>query len=40
MNDMVKVMYDAVKNTDENVLFGISPQVNLRADYEEQYADV
>ena len=40
VSEMVKAMYSAVKDTDERVLFGISPQGNVRADYETQYADV
>ena len=36
----VKKLYDTVKEKDENLLFGISPQGNIRADYETQYADV
>ena len=40
ISDMVKAMYDGTKAADGDVLFGISPQGNLRADYESQYADV
>ena len=40
VSEMVKAMYSAVKDTDERVLFGISPQGNIKADYETQYADV
>ena len=36
----VKKLYDTVKEKDERLLFGISPQGNIRADYETQYADV
>ena len=36
----VKEMYDTVKAHDERLLFGISPQGNIRADYETLYADV
>ena len=36
----VKKLYDTVKESDERLLFGISPQGNIRADYETQYADV
>lgn len=36
----VKAMHDTVKAIDERLLFGISPQGNIRADYETQYADV
>ena len=37
---MVKALYDGTKATDGDVLFGISPQGNLNADYNSQYADV
>ena len=40
ISDMVKAMYDGTKAADGDVIFGISPQGNLRADYESQYADV
>ena len=36
----VKKLYDTVKEKDERLLFGISPQGNIKADYETQYADV
>lgn len=36
----VKAIYDTVKKHDENILFGISPQGNIDADYNTQYADV
>lgn len=36
----VKAVYDTVKKHDENILFGISPQGNIDADYNTQYADV
>jgi uncharacterized lipoprotein YddW (UPF0748 family) len=36
----VKKLYDTVKEKDDRLLFGISPQGNIRADYETQYADV
>ena len=36
----VKKLYDTVKEHDERLLFGISPQGNIKADYETQYADV
>ncbi|MDE5582650.1 MAG: family 10 glycosylhydrolase [Ruminococcus sp.] len=36
----VKAIYDTVKNYDERILFGISPQGNIEADYNSQYADV
>lgn len=40
VSEMVRTMYSAVKDADERVLFGISPQGNIKADYETQYADV
>lgn len=40
VNRFVKKLYDTVKENDERLLFGISPQGNIRADYETQYADV
>ncbi len=40
VNRFVKAMYDAVKNADERLVFGISPQGNIDADYNSQYADV
>jgi uncharacterized lipoprotein YddW (UPF0748 family) len=39
-NKMIKAMYESIKNADENVLFGISPQGNIDIDYNTQYADV
>lgn len=36
----VKAIYDTVKKHDKNILFGISPQGNIDADYKTQYADV
>lgn len=36
----VKAMHDTVKNSDERLLFGISPQGNIDMDYSTQYADV
>ena len=36
----VKKLFDTVKETDERLLFGISPQGNIKANYETQYADV
>lgn len=36
----VKAMHDEVKNIDGSLLFGISPQGNISADYNSQYADV
>lgn len=40
INKMVKEIYDAVKANDKNILFGISPQGNISANYDNQYADV
>ncbi len=37
---MVHGIYEAVKRSDDRVLFGISPQGNIRTDYNSQYADV
>ena len=37
---MVKEIYDAVKSSDENILFGISPQGNMDTDVKTLYADV
>lgn len=39
-NKMIRAMYESIKNADENVLFGISPQGNIDIDYNTQYADV
>ena len=36
----VKAIYDTVKDKDERLVFGISPQGNIDADYNTQYADV
>lgn len=36
----VKGIYDAVRTVNSKVLFGISPQGNINADYTTQYADV
>ncbi|MCR5600847.1 MAG: family 10 glycosylhydrolase [Ruminococcus sp.] len=36
----VKAIYDTVKSRDERLVFGISPQGNIRVDYDTQYADV
>lgn len=40
VTEYVKNIYDTVKNYDKNILFGISPQGNISADYNSQYADV
>ncbi|MBR2283475.1 MAG: family 10 glycosylhydrolase [Ruminococcus sp.] len=37
---MVKELYDTVHSYDEGIIFGISPQGNINADYSKQYADV
>lgn len=40
VNRFVKAMYDTVKEKDTRIVFGISPQGNVDADYSTQYADV
>ena len=40
ITNMVKSIFDPVKGRDERVLFGISPQGNINADYNTQFADV
>lgn len=40
VNRFVKAIYDTVKDKDERLVFGISPQGNIDADYNAQYADV
>lgn len=40
INDMVKNIYNAVKKTNESILFGISPQANMDNNYDSLYADV
>ena len=40
VNRFVKAIYDTVKDKDERLVFGISPQGNIDADYNTQYADV
>lgn len=37
---LVHAMYESVKRADSDILFGISPQGNINADYSSQYADV
>lgn len=37
---LVKTIYNTVKKHDKNLVFGISPQGSITADYETQYADV
>lgn len=39
-NRLVHAMYESVKRVDSNILFGISPQGNIDANYSSQYADV
>lgn len=40
INKMVKSLYDTVKSNDKRIKFGISPQGNINANYNSQYADV
>ncbi len=40
VSDMVKQVYSAIKEIDSNVLFGISPQSNIKTNYNKLYADV
>lgn len=37
---MVRAIFDAVNSVNNEILFGISPQGNIEADYSTQYADV
>ncbi|MDE6519133.1 MAG: family 10 glycosylhydrolase [Ruminococcus sp.] len=37
---MVKSLHDTVKNSDRHLKFGVSPQGNINANYNTQYADV
>ncbi len=37
---MVRSIYESVKSSDKDILFGISPQGNINANYSSQYADV
>jgi len=37
---LVRTLYDSVKSHDKRILFGISPQGNIEANYTSQYADV
>lgn len=37
---LVRTIYDTVKSHDKRVIFGISPQGNIEANYSSQYADV
>ncbi len=40
VNAMVKGVYKAIKDTNNKVLFGISPSANIENDYNKLYADV
>lgn len=40
INNMVKALYDTVKSNNKRIKFGISPQGNINANYNSQYADV
>lgn len=40
INNMVKLVYNSIKNINKDVKFGISPQGNIDNDYQLQYADV
>ena len=40
INNMVKSLYDTVKSNNKRIKFGISPQGNINANYNSQYADV
>lgn len=40
VNHLVKAVYQAVKEADEEVVFGISPQGNLENNYDKQFIDV
>lgn len=40
VSNMVSSVYSAIKEIDSNVLFGISPQSNIRTNYNKLYADV
>ena len=39
-NRLVHALYESVKRVDSDILFGISPQGNINANYSSQYADV
>ena len=39
-NLLVESVYDAVKNADNNIIFSISPQGNMKGNYNSQYSDV
>lgn len=40
VSDMVKQVYSAIKEINSEVLFGISPQSNIKTNYNKLYADV
>ena len=40
VNKMISQIYSTVKDIDQSILFGISPQGNINSDYSGQYADV
>lgn len=40
ISNMVKSLHDTVKNSDRHLKFGVSPQGNINANYNTQYADV
>lgn len=40
VSSLVKSVYQAVKQTNPNIWFGISPQANIQNDMDQQYADV
>ena len=40
ISKMVKSLHDTVKNSDRHLKFGVSPQGNINANYNTQYADV
>lgn len=40
VNEMVKLVYDSIKEVNKEVMFGISPQGNIENDYELQFADI
>lgn len=39
-SELVKELYSAVKQEDDRLLFGVSPQGNIDNNYQQQYADV
>ena len=40
INKMVKLVYESIKQINQEVVFGISPQGNIENDYQLQFADV